>query len=153
MVDPQRFSVTAGSHGDYQWLVTEHKLDDLLRICPAVVLGKYVAVTSWDSGSLKLNDEEKSVGWESRKGIAYSVRIQSIEALPTRGGYDEWYLFGAPVDLGGLGRGNVFEAPLSPGQVWAFVNYADGFGLHNPSVHGLVDLFWRQLVGSFPSAS
>ena len=152
MVDPQRFPLTAGSHGVYEWLVTDHKLDDFLRLCPAVVLGKYAAVTSWDSGSLSLNDVEKSAGWESRKGIAYSPRIQSVGALPMRGGYDEWYLFGSRVDLGELGQGNVFEAPLSPGQVWAFVNYADGFALHNPSMQGLVALFWRQLEWILPES-
>lgn len=117
MVDHQHFPFATGSHGVYEWLVTEHKFDDLLRLCPAVVLGKYAAVTSWDSGSLSLNDVEKSAGWESRKGVAYTPRIQSVEALPARAGYDEWYLFGASVDLGELGRGNVFEAQLSPGQV------------------------------------
>jgi hypothetical protein len=32
--------------------------------------------------------------------------------------------------LGRLSRGNVFGAPLSPGQVGVVCNYADGFGLH-----------------------
>jgi hypothetical protein len=107
------------------------------------VLGKYVAVTSFDSGSLDLDDKEKAAGWESRKGIAYSPRIQSVGTLPERGGFDEWYVFATAVDLGEKGRGNIFEAPLSPGQVEVLVNFAEGFDLHQPNE--LVPLFWRQL--------
>jgi hypothetical protein len=105
----------------------------------------YLAVTSFDSGYLSLNDAEKAAGWESRGNIAYSPRIQSVETLPVRGGYDEWYLFGAPVDFGQVGIGNVFEAPLLPGQVEVFVNFGDGFGLHRPEEQSLAILFWRQL--------
>ena len=55
--------MNAGSHGAYQWLTTTgHDFDSLLTLCPAPVLGKYVAVTSFDSGSLSLNDEEKAAG-------------------------------------------------------------------------------------------
>jgi len=107
------------------------------------VLGKYVAVTSFDSDSLSLNEEEKAAGWEGRKDIAYSPLIQSVGTLPERGGFDEWYVFGAPVDLGQRGRGNPFEAPLSAGQVEVFVNYGPDFDLHQPN--SLVELFWRQL--------
>jgi hypothetical protein len=63
--------------------------------------------------------------------------------LPKRGGFDEWYVFGAPVDLGEKGRGNVFEAPFLAGQVEVFVNFAEGFDLDQPNA--LVPLFWRQL--------
>jgi hypothetical protein len=66
------------------------------------------------------------------KGIAYSPLIRSVGTLPERGGFDEWYVFGTPVDLGEKGRGNVFEAPLSAGQVEVFVNFAKGFDLHQP---------------------
>jgi hypothetical protein len=136
--------MNAGSHDAYQWLTTtEHDFDSLLTLCPSPVLGKYVAVTSFDSGSLSLSDEEKAAGWESRQGIAYSPLIRSVETLPERGGFDEWYVFGTPVDLGEKGRGNVFEAPLSAGQVEVFVNFGEGFDLHQPN--DLVPLFWRQL--------
>jgi hypothetical protein len=99
--------------------------------------------SSFDSGSLSLNDEEKAAGWEGRKGIAYSPVIQSVGTLPERGGYDEWYVFALPVDLDQRSRGNPFEAPLAAGQVEVFVNYGEGFDLHQ--ANSLVDLFWRQL--------
>jgi hypothetical protein len=144
MLNSQSSSVKSGSHDAYQWLTTNaHDFDSLLTLCPTTVLGKYVAVTSFDSGSLSLSDEEKAAGWESRKGIAYSPLIRSVGTLPERGGFDEWYVFGTPVDLGEKGRGNVFEAPLSAGQVEVFVNFAEGFDLHQPN--DLVPLFWRQL--------
>ena len=35
-----------GSHGDYQWLtLAECDISTLLRLCPDVVLGKYLTVT------------------------------------------------------------------------------------------------------------
>jgi hypothetical protein len=133
-----------GSHDAYQWLTTTaHDFDSLLTLCPTTVLEKYVAVTSFDSGSLSLTDEDRAASWESRKGIAYSPLIRSVGILPERGGFDEWYVFGTPTDLGEKGRGNVFEAPLSAGQVEVFVNFAEGFDLDQPN--NLVPLFWCQL--------
>jgi hypothetical protein len=138
--------LTTGTHGAYYWLTTsEHELDDLLTLCPTVVLGKYLAVTSFDGGSLTLDDAEKLAGWETRGGISYSACVLSVETLPPRGGYDEWYVFGTRVDLGGLGKGNVFEARLLPGQVEVFVNFSDGFDLRRTGIGDLADLFWRQL--------
>lgn len=43
--------LTVGSRGLYEWLVTDQQFD-LLQICPEVVLGKYIAITSIDSGPL-----------------------------------------------------------------------------------------------------
>jgi hypothetical protein len=39
----------------------------------------------------------------------------------------------------------VFEAPLVPGQVCTFVNFAAGFALQNPEMAYLVSFFWKQL--------
>jgi hypothetical protein len=144
MLDSQSPTVNVGSHGGYEWLTTiSHDFDSFLTLCPTTVLGKYVAVTSFDSGSLDLNDEEKAIGWRTRNGIAYSPVIESLVRLPQRGGFDEWYVFGTPVDLGEKGQGNIFEAPSSAGQVECFVNFAEAFDLHQPN--DLVPLFWRQL--------
>jgi hypothetical protein len=43
--------LTVGSEGSYEWLVYDEDCD-LLELCPEIVLGKYVAVTSIDSGQL-----------------------------------------------------------------------------------------------------
>jgi len=140
---PSPAPLTTGSNGAYQWLTTERELDLLLQVRPEAVLGKFLAVTSIDSGFLLVDEKLRSAGWESRKNIAYSPRIRSVERLP-HGGYDEWYVFETPVDLGEVFQGNVFEAPLQPGQVSVFVNYG-GFTLHDTGMRSLVDLFWKQL--------
>lgn len=135
--------LATGSHGAYRWLSSGHELDDLLRLCPAVVLGKYVAVTSFDSSYLIPSAEEKSAGWKSRGGIAYSPMIQSIESLP-HGGSDEWYVLTHKADLGvsRLG-GNIFDPPIKPGELGVFVNYC--FALHSGEMENLADLFWGQI--------
>jgi hypothetical protein len=138
-------SLTTGSHGTYDWLTTEHGLAVLLQLCPDLVLDKYLAVTSIDSGSYDPDDGEKGAGWESRSGIAYSPRISSVEQL-RYGGFDEWYVFNAPVDLGKASLANIFEAPLTPGRVEIFVNHY-AFQLHDldSGTQTLVNLFWKQL--------
>jgi hypothetical protein len=60
-------------------------------------------------------------------------------------GFNEWYVFDSPFDLGLLCHGNIFESSLSPGRVWTFVNYDAGFALHNPEMADLTRLFWQQL--------
>jgi hypothetical protein len=140
-------TLSTGSHGAYLWLTTgKHDLDSLLQRCPQALLGKYIAVTSQDSGSLTPTEEERRAGWQTRNEIAYSPRIQSAERLPHGecGGFDEWYVFESPFDLGQIWHGNVFEAPLTSGQVSTFVNFLD-FALHNPEVEDLVSFFWKQI--------
>ena len=107
--------LTVGSQGLCEWLVTNQPFD-LLQICPEVVLGKYVAITSIDSGPLVPTDEEIAAGWESRGRIACSPKVESVESLP-RAGWDEWYIFGNPTDLGTSHLGeNIFEVPQGPGH-------------------------------------
>lgn len=58
-----------GSRGDYFWLTSaDDDLDYLLTSCPQIVLGRYLAVTSFDSGSLVPNEDEITAGCESRAG-------------------------------------------------------------------------------------
>jgi hypothetical protein len=114
------------------------------------LIGKYIAVTSLDSGPTALTDEEVRVGWQSRNEIAYSARIQSAHDCRTErspggcAGFNEWHVFNSPSDLGQLSHGNVFEASMTTGQVYTFVNYL-GFALHNPEMSALVNLFWKQI--------
>ena len=143
----------AGSRGPYRWFVTKHDdLSTLIKSCPQSLANKYIAVTSLDSGPKILTDEEKSLGWHSRNEIAYSPQITLSEDGHLKGvwagqcgGYDEWYVFESPHDLGALCDGNVFESDLLAGKIWTFVNYADGFALHNPEMSDLTGLFWKQL--------
>jgi hypothetical protein len=135
--------LATGSHGAYKWLSSRHELKDLLRLCPSVVLEKYIAVTSIDSGYLHPIDVERLARWESRQRIGYSPLVQSVETLP-HDGWDERYVFTQPMDLGASRIGsNVFDPSLKPGEVGDFVNY--NFALHHPGMEGLADLFWKQL--------
>ena len=152
-------TMVTGVHGAYRWMTTGlHDLDTLRRKYPQALVGRYVAVTSMDSGSMELTDEEKRAGWWSRNGIAYSPQIQSAEDCRTERspggccGFNEWYVCGAPFDLGELRDGNVFEAAMTPGQVYTFVNFGPSFALHDPEVTGLADLFWKQLDGIRPES-
>lgn len=145
MADAKLESFT-GSHGGYRWLTTQHDFHILLERCPQVVIGKYLAVTSQDSGPLHLTDEEKVAGWQSRNEIAYIPKVQSPLAFRHGecGGFDEWYVFDSPRDLGKIWRDNVFEAPITPGVVSTFVNFGT-FELHSHEFEDLTSIFWKQL--------
>jgi hypothetical protein len=141
--------LTVGSQGLYEWLVTDQQFD-LLQICPDVVLGKYVAITSFDSGPLIPTDEEWGVGWKSQGNIAYSPKVQNVSSLP-RDDYDEWYIFGESIDFGTSHIGeNIFEVPQEQGHVSVFVNY--GFALHPPERASLATLFWPQIARIRPES-
>jgi hypothetical protein len=74
MIDSQPKTFT-GSHGAYRWLVTlQDDLPKLLASCPQSLAGKYIAVTSLDSGPMILTEEEKIWGWYIRNEIAYSPK-------------------------------------------------------------------------------
>jgi hypothetical protein len=134
--------LTVGSQGLYEWLVTDQRFD-VLQICPEIVIGKYVAITSIDSGPLVPSDTETATGWQRREEIAYSPRIRSVEEIPSAG-WDEWYIFEEPVDLGTSHLGeNIFEVSQEQGHVSVFVNY--GFALHPPERASLANLFWPQI--------
>jgi hypothetical protein len=141
--------LTVRSEGLYEWLVTDQQFD-LLQICPEVVLEKYVAITSIDSGAPVPTDEETAAGWETRGKIAYSPKIQNIKGLP-RAGWDEWYIFDNPTDLGiSHLEENVFEVPQEQGHVSVFVNYR--FALHQPEMKDLATLFWQQIARIRPES-
>lgn len=134
--------LTIGSEDGYEWLVTDQQFD-LLDLCPAVALGKYVAITSIDSGEFVPGEKYRAAGWRSQGKIAYSSKIVSAEDVP-RDGWDEWYIFGSPTALGASRLAeNVFETPHKAGHVDVFVNY--GFAPHLPGMKGLAALFWQQI--------
>ena len=129
--------LTVGSVGLYVWLVTDENFD-LLELCPEIVLGKYVAITSVDSGSLISTDKETAAGWQSRANIAYSPKVENVGDLP-REGWDEWYIFNTPTDLGTSHLAeNIFEVPQEQGHLSVLVNY--GFALQPPERANLADL-------------
>jgi hypothetical protein len=148
-----------GSHGNYQWLIKAlSDITTLLRLCPDIVSGKYLAVTAIDSGTLRLTEEEKRDGWfttgagtirrdenediHEERFIAHSPRIASIHGLPNEEhdecceGFDEWY---------------VFENAPSPTEIEVFVNWGD-FRLYDPVWQGHIDRFWEQMERIAPES-
>lgn len=151
-----------GTDGEYQWLTMFRcEISDLLGLCPDIVLNKYLAVTSIDSGTLQLADQEKGAGWwtsaeakvfrgtswgarEDRDDwkVAYSPRLDSIHGLPNEthdeccAGFDEWY---------------VFERPVPAGEIEAFVNWS-GFRLYDPEWKWCADRFWKQMARLAPES-
>jgi len=149
-------NIFSGTRGQYHWLTsTEQYMGHLVQLCPDVLLGRYVIVTSIDGGSPWLNDAQRAAGWELRSGMAYSRRISSVEELFYQRdgndcpGYDEWYVFDATLnDLGEILNGNPFEDGNKPrpGRLLVFVGYT-GFVLHDPDLleHSITEMFWSQL--------
>jgi hypothetical protein len=142
--------LTVGSQGLYEWLVTDENFD-LLKLCPELVLGKYVAVTSIDSSQFVPTEKETAAGWQSHGKVGYSLTIQRAEELP-REGWDEWYIFNNPADLGTSHLAeNIFEVPQEQGHLSVFVNY--GFALDPPErSDSFVTMFWQQLARIRPES-
>ena len=158
--DHQR--ITTGTHGAYCWLTSiEHDIGDLVRICPEAILGRYLAVTSIDSGTAWLTDRQEACGWRLERGIAYSPPLATIDDLyfkndgPEAPGFDEWYVFKAPpAEMGEVIQGNPFEEGNrpGPGRLMAFVNWFVFLHSPEPGMQLLLDMFWRQLDWIQPDA-
>ena len=132
-----------GKNGRYDWVVTGHSLEKILQVCPELVVGKYVAVTSFDSGPLGLNPEDIIAGWKSRNDIAYSPQLSAFGCIP-RDQYESGMSSIARQILEAWFQDrNVFESARKQTS-FNFVNFV-GFAFHDPNADDLTDLFWRQL--------
>lgn len=151
-----------GWHGEYQWLtMVDCDISTFLGLCPDVVLGKYLAITSIDSGTLHLTDQERAEGWWTDEAgkvfrgtswsspeyrddwkVACSPRLTSIHGLPNEthdeccGGFNEWY---------------VFDHPAPAGEMEVFVNWG-GFTLYDPDYTWCADRLWEQLARLAPES-
>ena len=82
-----------GKQGEYYWLeLVNLFFVDVLRVCPEFVEGKYLVVTSFDSGPLTLTNEEFKKGWLQHDELAINPSVDSIYDIPYNE-YDEWYVF------------------------------------------------------------
>lgn len=140
-----------GVNGAFYWLTSDRaNMNTVFRGCPEVIAGKYVAITTYDGGVLRLTERDNLTGWESRRGIAYSRQIQTVADLPDCAMmeppelYQEWYVFETPADLGEMIFGDIFATPPAPGRTMNFINYG-GFHLHEPEQRVITDPFWKQL--------
>jgi hypothetical protein len=73
-----------------------------------------------------------------------------MDMVPPHVIYDEWYVFNAPIDLGAIREGNIFDSPVSAGHLEVFVNF--GFMIDAPEMQDLVTRFWQQLEWIRPDA-
>jgi hypothetical protein len=147
----------SGVTGAYEWLEIDYGLRAFVQLCPEVVVGNYVAITSFDSGFYFPCETDLAKGWHSAGNIAYSPRLGSADELPPdccgsdSGGYDEWYVFADPRELGELCRENVFTTAVVPGTVFALINFC-GFQLSEPEMQPVTDLFWKQIEWMQPES-
>lgn len=136
-----------GSEEGYEWLVATCSLGDLLRVCPEIAIGRFVAVTAFDSGRLVLTEEQKASGWDSRFGIAYSPKVADPKVVPHDSCccYNEWYLFDERTEIGRIAEqdSSVFEPRQREDTIFQFVNYH--LGLHCEEQRALAELFWKQI--------
>ena len=149
-------TIYTGSRGEYHWLTSaEQYMGAVVQLCPDIALGRYLAVTSIDSGSPWLTEAQRAAGWQLRSGMAYSQRVSTAEELFYQRdgndcpGYDEWYLFDtSPQHLGEILAGNPFIETNKPrpGRLVVFVNWG-GFVLHDTDTASqtIHEMFWRQM--------
>lgn len=63
--------------------------------CPALVVGRHLVNTSYDSGFVTLTDAQKTKGWHMVEAFAHSPRIEDPAEIP-HDQFDEWLIFDAP---------------------------------------------------------
>jgi hypothetical protein len=119
--------VYTGEHGSYHWVASSTQIDSLKDLVLRHHRGLYLVITSFDSGSLVLVDEQKAAGWTMQGRVAVSPLLSGVSSIP-EDQYDEWY---------------ILPQPSFPGQgLEVFVNYG-GFTLASPDeVYGDVDPPW-----------
>ncbi|WP_260436298.1 hypothetical protein [Burkholderia sp. Bp9143] len=71
---------------------TDGAIEDLVLRCPELVLGRYVAIASCDSGPYTPTDEEFTAGWSKIGALAVSPLVTEVSQLPMPG-FDEWYVY------------------------------------------------------------
>lgn len=137
--------IRLGCQDGYDWLEAMCSLSDLLSVCPEIVVGKYVAVTAFDSGPLVPTKEESANGWHSQFGIAYSPRVADPGDIPHDNCYDEWYVFNEPTVIGRIAeqQANIFERWQTDDTLFQFVNFH--LGLNVEEQKALAGLFWMQI--------
>jgi hypothetical protein len=123
----------AGRRGAYQWIVWNSQfLGELVSTVPQIAVGKFVIITSFDSGPFVPPEDMTNRGWVLKSGLAYSPQIDRAEDLP-HDRYDEWYIYPS-------------HKEIDPPEI--FINYG-AFRLRyyaaDIELHGLLERFWLQM--------
>jgi hypothetical protein len=129
-----------GEWCNFRWFqANDLSLGALVEAVPELVRDRFVAVTSLDSGPLRLSPDDITAGWQQSGSLAVSPRSASPASLPL-GGWDEWFVF------------EEMPAKRSPE---VFVNYG-GFSLRsdpeNEWQQAALERFWGQLAEWWPES-
>lgn len=84
-----------GAQGQYQWLESpSHSLQDLLKVCPGLVIGRSLAITSFEERSLT----ERLEACDGRLvgPVVQIPAVTDVSALPLSG-MSEWYGFAGEI--------------------------------------------------------
>ena len=122
-----------GKYQNYLWLQTDAlSQSDVLDKCDRYLMGKYLAITAFDSGELTLSSEEVRAGWKADNSIAYSPKLDelTIDSIPYDG-FDEWFF---------LENNKLIRVKE------VYVNYA----LFNLSYDRAPEGFWKQIFDIEP---
>lgn len=82
-----------GFQGEYRWLESvSHGVEDVLRVCPDVAMGKSWAVTAFDQEKLKAVADENLLSWQVSGSALLIPPIEDIAQVPSDI-FHEWYTF------------------------------------------------------------
>jgi hypothetical protein len=142
-----------GTHGEYFWPTSSYEdySGTLVKHCPEIFIGRFMAVTAIDSGIPWLTDRQRAGGWAERHGFLYSPPLNAVSDVfyqrdgHDAPGHDEWYFFSELRDLGEKQQGNPFEEANAPrpGRTMSFVGWPAAT-LHELD-EGIGEMFWKQM--------
>jgi len=129
-----------GEWCNFHWFqASDLSLGALVEAVPELVRDRFVVVTSFDSGPLRLTLDDIASGWQQSGSLAISPQSPSPSSLPL-GEWDEWF---------------VFEEMPSVRSPEVFINYG-GFSLRpyleNEWQQAALERFWGQLAEWWPES-
>ncbi len=141
--------------GAYEWLEADYNLPEFVRLCPGAVEGKYLAITSRDSGIFIPSGADIAAGWRTAGGSHTARVFDQLEICPmtASAGIAALLTNGMCSNLRRkleLCRDNVFTAEIAPGSVFAFVKYY--FCPSDPKFQPITNLFWKQIEWMQPES-
>ncbi len=87
--------IDTGKHGEYRWLVSGREVASLPDLVCRFHRRLHLCITCFDSGPLRIMDEEVAQGWTTQGEVVISPPLADGMPIP-HDQYDEWYLLGAP---------------------------------------------------------
>jgi len=91
-------TLNTGENGEWTWFESpDNTLATIIEQCSNALIGRYIAVTAFDSGELTPTVEERAAGWTKKGTVALSPKTTraNVNALPYDN-YDEWFVLTLP---------------------------------------------------------